>query len=188
MPIRFALLALLFCALIYLLLTATDEEAGSIIDGELALSQDFDYYMTGVDRTHFGADGEPEYRIRAERFTHYPEPDHILVEEPDVVVYRTGENPWQISADGGRIENDPVRQENRVEFSDNVIVRHTDPQGREIIIYTEFLTVYPDSRFLETDREVTIQGEGLIQRSSGMTADLNNERITLLSNVRGQYE
>src|SRR5690606_6148233 len=103
MRIRLLVIAVLSVVLLLLLDTATDDQGDAGSGGLEGLAQDFDYYMRGVDSTRFDIDGRASYRLRAARFTHYPEPDHTLIEDPDLVIYRETEPPWFISARNGRV-------------------------------------------------------------------------------------
>ncbi len=179
---------LLLVILIYLVNRASDEE----LSGPDSLADDtqagFDFMMTGVDSIHFGVDGEPEYHIRARRLTHYPDPEVILVEAPDIVIYQSHAPPWFVSAEQGRISRNPDSRGDEVELSHNVVIRHTDARGDYIVILTEAVIIHPDSRQLETSAPVTVESEHYHQESLGMTADLNRNIIRFTANVEGRYE
>ena len=190
MRLRLNLLAaaLLTAFGLYLLNSSTREEVGELSGSELALNQDYDYFMTEVDSTRFRRDGSPAYRIRARRYTHYPEPDHGRMEAPAFVLYGNTPEPWRITAEQGRVQMDTVRDEQRVVLRDNVVIRGTGPAGREVNIYTEFLSIYPESRYVSTDAEVRLVSAGGRLSGTGMTADLNTNQVQLKANVRGIYE
>ena len=180
--------AVLFVFLLFLFNSATrnpEQEPGA---AELNLAQDYDYFMASVDSTHFNLDGEPRYRIQAKRITHFPDPDYTVIDTPNFVIYQGQEPPWFITSRKGTMDTDPLLNQEKVELSDNVVVHRVDSSGREVDIYTEFLTVYPDSSNLSTDRDVRIESAGGRISSTGMTADLAANRIKLLANVRGSYE
>src|SRR5688500_18583162 len=129
MRIRLLAIAILSVVLLLLLDTATDDEAGDETGDVAGLARDFDYFMSGVDSTCFDLEGSASYRIRAERFTHYPEPDHTLIDEPELVVYREAEAPWFISARSGRVNADSEGRPESVELSGEVVLRHEDAEG-----------------------------------------------------------
>lgn len=174
--------------MMYLLNSATQENTAGSNSSDRQSNQDYDFFMTHVDSTHFDLDGQRSYRIQARRLTHYPDPDFTTIETPTFVIYQNENSPWIISAENGRIENDAELMLVKVELSNNVVIRGIDPDGHELNIYTEFLTVYPETKNLSTDREVLLESPGSEFTSIGLTADLSLNQIKLLSNVRGHYE
>ncbi|MDT8398261.1 MAG: LPS export ABC transporter periplasmic protein LptC [Pseudomonadales bacterium] len=186
---RFNLIAaaLMLALLFYLFYSATEDEPGTLSVNELLLA-DYDYFMVDVDSTHFKLDGKAEYRLRAERFTHYPDPGYTDVNAPRLEIYQDTGNPWFISADNGRIETDLALEQEKVELDGNVVIHRIDNRGEALNVYTESLTIYPDLKNVTTSYPVRITaGTGEIT-STGMTADLNSNRVQLLENVRGRYE
>ncbi|MEX2365535.1 MAG: LPS export ABC transporter periplasmic protein LptC, partial [Pseudohongiellaceae bacterium] len=93
MRLHLAYIIMLSAVILYLLLTASDENVAEITDSEIALSQDYDYYMTGIDATHFSLQGEPEYRLQAQRLTHYPDPDYTMIDAPGFVIFQAQNTP-----------------------------------------------------------------------------------------------
>lgn len=188
MRTRLLVIAILSIVLLLLLDTATDDQSGDNSGRLGGLAEDFDYYMRGVDSTRFDMSGRASYRIRAERFTHYPEPDHTLVEAPDLVIYREAEPPWYITARNARVNTDGDGRTHSVELSGDVVLRHEDTEGRELNIYTDYLTLYPETRIVGTDREVRLESGGLRLNALGLAADLNDQYIHLTGEGRGIYE
>ncbi len=172
---------------VFLLTVETEDISFFSIEGS-RVNQSFDYYMSTVDTTRFSPQGESEYRLQAERIVHYPSPEYATIDLPSLVIYEGQTNPWFLSAAYGTIEQDIERSEDRLDLSENVIVRHTDAQGQEYNIFTDKLTIYLDSRYLITDSEVLLESSNREISSLGMTADLTTRHITFLSDVRGRYE
>ena len=187
---RYHIIAVLILSLAlgYLIFSATENEI-DINSTRIDLSEEeFDYYMNNFDSMTFTQTGVQQYRVQAERMTHYPTPDIALLDNPDFVVYQQQEPPWYISSETARIDKDQTRNEQRVELIDNVVIHRVDNTGREINIYTEFLTVYPDSKTLHTDRDVLMLSQGSEVTSTGMKGNLMTNHIELLENVRAYYE
>src|SRR5690606_8890640 len=135
------------------------------------------------------ADGQPRYRLRAERLTHYPQPDHSDVEAPDLEIYPEGEQqPWLITARQGRILHAPGGSgAERVDLQRDVHLRHENAAGRALDIFTEFLQIWPDERRAASDLEVRSETSGAWVTGLGMRADLESNSVQLLENVQGSY-
>ena len=175
--------------LFYLVNSATDDNTNSEpgIEGS-RIDQDFDYYMTSVDSTQFNITGASDYRLQADRIVHYPSPEYAIIDSPRLVFYEGQTGPWFLSAAYGTITQDALRGEESLKLTDNVVVQHTDSEGRTHHIYTDTLTIYLNSRYLTTDSEILLESTNLEISSLGMTAALSTKHITFLSNVRGRYD
>lgn len=178
-------LSLLLLSLLYI---AVNEDEGALPEGpDVPAEEAYDYFIAGLDSTRFALDGTARYRIRAERFTHYPDAATAVAAVPDVTLFNEENPPWHITADRANIPDDPESRPQSVELRENVVIRHTDANGRQVNIYTDFLTLYPDSRHMRTDHQVRMETQGSRMIGEGLIADLNSNRIKLLANVRGQY-
>lgn len=184
---RSLILFALFVLLFFLLNSATDDPDDIRIAGS-RVNQEFDYFMTSVDSTRFDASGDSQYRLQADRILHYPSPELTTIETPRLIFYADETGPWFLSAAYGTIETDLVRAEDKLELTENVIVQHTDSSGETHNIYTEALTIYLDSRFISTERDVLMESGSREISSQGMTADLFSKHITFLGNVTGRYD
>ena len=180
---------LLSALLIYLLVTATDNEV-ELSESTVALGDaDYDYFMTLIDNTVLNSDGSTRYRIRAERLTHYPAGDVAVLDAPVFHVYQEDASaPWQITANNARIDTEPGTNIRRIALDSEVVIHRTDDSGRPVDVYTDFLTVYPDTKTLTTDRAVSLVSPGSLVTAVGMTGDLNRNIIRLLDQVKGRHE
>src|SRR5690606_41547524 len=110
-----------------------------------------------MDSSSFAADGSLLYQLQAERLTHFPHPEYALLDTPYFIVYQEEDaEPWHIWAKRAHIDTDPVRQAQRMQLMDDVRIMRQDEQGREMNIYTEILTIYPDSREANTEQDIRI--------------------------------
>lgn len=171
----------------YLFDTATDQEVVDISRLLGMSTQDYDYFMADVDSIRYTPAGLAEYRFRANRVTHFPNPEFSIVESPRFVIYREDGSAWRIDSNTGRIETDAENRE-RLILSENVIISGMTADGRPVNITTESLTVYPDSRMLSTDSEVTVESEGFFSTSQGLSADLDTNVIRQFANGQMHYE
>ena len=75
-----------------------------------------------------------------------------------------------------------------VELIDAVRVARTDAKGRPTVITSSRMTVFPDKEYAQTQQAVRIEAANGVTTAQGMKAYMNDGRILLLSNVRGQHE
>ena len=148
----------------------------------------YDAYATGVTSVLYNADGQIEYTLDASEQVHYLD-NTTQLQSPLVRLYRSSGVLWNIVASSGRIhaaENGDAIQ--RLDLQDGVELFQIDEFGRRMSLTTEFLSVFPDTQSMSTDREVTMNTDSLQQTATGMRADLQQDQLTFLGQVRGRYE
>ena len=92
-------------------------------------------------------------------------------------------------ANVGQVERpDEMVSGKQVELIDNVRIARTDAQNRPTVITTSRATVFPDKEYAQTQQAVRIEAANGVTTAQGMKAYMNDGKIDLLSNVRGQHE
>jgi lipopolysaccharide export system protein LptC len=173
---------------IYLLSRVSGTSDESAATADVIPEQDFDYYITGMSNTRFDAAGKPTYKLEATRVTHYPDTDTAKMENPHFFYFDVDARPWEVTAAAGTLSTDPARNEDHLELTDNVLVRHEMNAGDFLVASTESLDVFPDSEELHTEAPVTLEAGGSHLESTGMRAFFNEEKIELQTAVRGFHE
>jgi len=143
-----------------------------------------DFYVINSRTIQYQPDGKRNYELTAEKLEHIKASDISLLTRPNLHSYRGAELPWHISGDGG----DVGPQAEEVELINNVRIERTAAEGRPTIITTSRMTVLPDKDYAETGQPVRIVAANGVTTATGMKAYLNESRMLLLSNVRGQHE
>ncbi|PAU56563.1 LPS export ABC transporter periplasmic protein LptC [Pseudomonas sp. PIC25] len=143
-----------------------------------------DFYAINARSVQFQEDGKLRYEMRADRLEHVKATDITLLNKPDLLLYRGTELPWHVRSDRGEVA--PEGQE--VELIEAVRVERTDAKGRPTILTTSRLTVFPEKEYAQTQQAVRIEAANGVTTAQGMKAYLNDGRMLLLSNVRGQHE
>lgn len=172
--------------MLFLLDSATDEEVLDIASLLEMQAQDFDYFMTNIDSTHYAQSGLADYQFSAQRVTHYPNPEYSLVNAPELLIIREDQSRWTINSDSGVLDRENERQ--RLVLNDNVIINGITRDGRPLNIYTDSLTIYPDEKSMRSESDVLFESEGFSSRSRGFFADMNSNEIRQLANGQLHYE
>ncbi len=144
-----------------------------------------DYFLESFETIRYDQNGKPEYRLSGNTLTHYPARKASEILEPIVVLNRPEQPTWTMHSDIGWLEE----SSETVELSGKVEV-HRDPyEGQSgIVITTSKIKVQPKTHVLETEAEIEIRSDAWVLRSRGLTSDLTNGRLKLLSNVQAHYE
>ncbi|WP_447589422.1 LPS export ABC transporter periplasmic protein LptC [Aquipseudomonas campi] len=143
-----------------------------------------DFYVINASTRQFQEDGRIHYDMTADKLDHMKATDTTLVSKPDMQLYRGTEYPWHIRSD--RAEVAPEGKE--VELIDAVRIARTDAKGRPTVITSSRMTLFPNEEYAQTRQAVRIEAANGVTTAQGMKAYMNDSRILLLSNVRGQHE
>ena len=143
-----------------------------------------DFYAETVHAVQFREDGKRDYDMHSDHLEHVQSTDVTFLTNPRMELYRGADIPWNIRSDRGEVS--PKGEQ--VELIDSVRVERTDTQGRPSILTTSRLTVFPDREYAQTEQAVRIDAANGVTTGRGMKAYLNEGRMILQSNVRGQHE
>jgi lipopolysaccharide export system protein LptC len=143
-----------------------------------------DYYATNAHSVQFLPDGKLQYEMTSDKVEHLKATDVTLLTKPDLQMYRGTTFPWHIQSERGEVSPGGVE----VELIDSVRIARTDEKNRTTIITSSRMTVFPQKQYAQTEQAVRIDGAGGVTTGKGMKAYLEEGRMHLLSNVRGQYE
>lgn len=144
-----------------------------------------DYFISGFSATTMGPDGMPTHRLEAETASHFADDDTTDLTRPHLTVFGIDFKEWHIFADTGRISADG----DDVYLSGDVRIEQTDSRTSEVAIrmMTDNMHVQISAKFAETDAPLKVTGPGSEIDAVGMRAYVEEQRLVLLSNVRGTY-
>lgn len=147
-------------------------------------------FMTDIDVREFNETGVLHYQLQTPLVRHYQQgekagpTDYTLLDSPRLLFLSDTKPAWNISADQGRSD----ATNNVFTLSKNVVAHQTSPTQGEISVTTEEMSVNTRDQFAETDKAVTMRTAKGMMETLGMRADIKNDHIELLSNVKGIYE
>lgn len=143
-----------------------------------------DFYATNAHTVQYLPDGGVQYELTSDKVEHLKATDVSWLTNPDMFMYRGTAFPWHVQSKQAEVSSGG----DQVELIDNVRVARTDERNRTTIITSSRMTVFPQKQYAQTEQAVRIDGAGGVTTAKGMKAYLNDSKINLLSNVRGQYE
>lgn len=143
-----------------------------------------DYYFTDATVTTLNDHGKPEAVMTAPRMLHHPGDDSVEVFAPRVEYFIAGGQPWHLQADhallpsGGKL----VELDGHVEMQ-----RVGNNGGPPLIIHTDKMNVDLNTKIATTADPVEILQGNSRMTAVGMTAYMQDNRLQLKANVRGNY-
>ncbi|TBU82689.1 LPS export ABC transporter periplasmic protein LptC [Pseudomonas daroniae] len=143
-----------------------------------------DFYAINAHSVQYLPDGKVQSDMTSDLLEHVQSTDVTLLTEPRMSLFRGTDFPWNVRSARGEVGPDG----DEVELIDQVRVERTDDKGRTTILTTSRLTVFPQKEYAQTQQAVRIDAANGVTTAQGMKAYLNDGRMLLQSNVRGQHE
>jgi LPS export ABC transporter protein LptC len=139
------------------------------------------YVATGAELVDTGEDGQPQFRLQADRISQQHPGAVVELEQPRIDYQ--GTTRWQLSARTGTLPQDA----SSVNFSGEV--RAVAERGREapLVIRTETLDIDLIKRRAETNAAVAIELGRNQLGATGLHADMKADSLRLESAVHGEY-
>lgn len=176
----FALIAALVAALGYWNIAPENRSSPQ----QAADDETVDFYVVGARTVQYQEDGKLHYRMTADKIEHIKDSDITHVSQPKLDLFRGTNLPWKVTSQRAEVSPGGVE----VELIDDVRIERTDAKNRPTIITSSRMTVIPDKEYAQTEQAVRIVAANGVTTAQGMKAYLNDSRMILQSNVRGQHE
>ncbi|WP_240761747.1 LPS export ABC transporter periplasmic protein LptC [Nitrosococcus wardiae] len=144
------------------------------------------YFMEEFTLTLMDQKGLPLYRLAGTHMVHYPDNDTVEVTAPHAVFYRQDTPHWEVVAEQGLTNS----QGDEIYLLGEVVIRQfgADAKTNKMKIFTQDMRVEPWAKYAETNQPITLLNSFGKTHAIGAQVYLKEERIELLSQVRGDYE
>lgn len=145
-------------------------------------------FMEGIRVRAMSEEGYPRYEMHAARMAYYVGDKRTEVEQPFVIAFQPTGQIWTARAESGTALDGDAQ----VLLHGEVVIRQPEDPGQPegpaaLEIRTRDLKVFPREEQARTDQFTTIvRPEGRVE-AVGMNAYFPQERVQLLSQVRGVY-
>lgn len=149
----------------------------------LAQVNEPDSFFRDFVATRMDVSGHPLHRIEAQRLDHFPLTDTAEVVNPQVTIFRPGEEPWRVTARRGLIET----KTERLILIGDVLMQHRGANNQELHVRTSNLLLATVEQFAQTDEQVDVEHSTTTVHGVGLRADLRQGRYSLLDEVIGRY-
>lgn len=142
------------------------------------------YYMKRARIVETGKNGEPLYRVEADRLQQNPADNSIEMDDLKLVYHTETDRDWTLTAVQGFVP--PGAQ--TLDLVGNVtIVGQPQTEEPNAVIRTSRLSVDTSTHVATTRERVDIEWGPRRLSTMGLTADLKGERLQLESSVHGRF-
>lgn len=173
-------LALLLTALIYWGFVGGP---GETLSGDPDDPERVDFFIRNAHITTFDENGQLSRIIESPHLQHFPARELMTLTDPLITLQRQDEGSTQISSELGSIADD----ESKIELAGSVRLIDNSPLKAPLVLTTSVMTLLPPQNYAETHAPVQIQQGNHQTDAIGMQAWLSDNRIDLMSDVRGYY-
>ncbi len=144
-----------------------------------------DYYMENFSTLTMNQDGSPKNKVSAEFMAHYQDDDTTELLQPNLELFHADKPPTYVTAEKGWItSNNEV-----ILLSGAVHLNQDDKNGRlQLQVDTSDVKILLDEDYIETEKHAVITNQRTRIETIGLRAYMNENRIELLSHVRGKIE
>lgn len=141
-----------------------------------------DYILHNFEAITLDQQGKEGFTLQAPKLARNPDSREMNIDQPIFLFpdkqgsrWRSNSNTAWVNADGSEIR---LRGAVKLDNSND---------AKRMRMETEALNVFPDADRATSDQQVTITQPGSIIRGHGLEAQLDQNRVTLQSEVRAQY-
>ena len=154
--------------------------------------QGVDYFVADGLITEYDASGALDYQLVADTISHFQHDDTVLLQQPLLTTFGDdGQVTTTRSVHGKVLPNGKD-----IELWDNVVIIQSRPSAenpqdglvQQVRMDTDFITVFPDKAFADTDRPVVMVNSTGETRANGMSTWYQQGKVRLKSMVRGVHE
>jgi len=158
---------------------------------------DPDYYAENLITYSMDKTGNINFQLKVKHVEHYPDDDSLTLLKPEIIIYKDQQAQWTISSENGSVSangdkivlsNSVIAIQSMVHLTNSTTdTANTNKQASGFILSTEKLVITPALKFAETELDVRLQDINGTTLATGLKADMENNIIQLLSNVKGSY-
>ncbi len=144
-----------------------------------------DFFFEDFEITTTNLNGDAQYNFNGKNLKHYPQMKQSKFTDGKIVYFTAKGAPWILTSEKGYAldDNSLINLHNKVN-----IERQKSTHNDYITINTKNTWIYPHKEYLETSEFVDIQTKTSNIKGNGLTANLANNVLQIISNVRGNYE
>lgn len=146
--------------------------------------ENVDFFIEQARITRWQEDGSEAHQINTELMQHLPELSLTRLHNPEVNVPGQGEaTPYRLRADTGEVPD----SHEQVELAGGVLLHDNSQSEATVKLSTEQLTLYPAEERAHTAQIVRVERGDDTTEALGMDVYFEEQRIELLSDVKGVY-
>ena len=162
-----------------------DNKSTESISADETINNDEDYFADNIKLVKYSKEGSLYYEMQGVRLIHFDTSDTAFVTQPMMTLHADKNVQWHVKANDGKLYN----HQQTVDLTNNVVISKFEQHNNAptLLLTTNNMMLHPDSNTLTTADAVTLEAGSTHTTATGMKANLDNNHIELLNNVRSHY-
>lgn len=149
------------------------------------LKNSVDITVFDLNIKEYNSNGELVNFLDTPRVEHIPNNNIHILSNPHIVIKEDDKAPWEIKSKKAKA----LGGGNQITFSKDVVICQKPYKGQdEILLFTDEITYFPETKYAFTNKDVKLLQNHNIVQATGLKAYIAENRIQLLSNASGHYE
>lgn len=160
----------------------SDTDNGKQLIGAPKSGPRAEFFIENAVSSHFDDQGFLSQELSSDSLVQFSTIKIAQLSHPKLKLYQQQQQQpaWQLTAERGTI----ISNGERVELTKDVQLQSADNTHQ---LNTEALTIYPETKQLDSDQALTLHTPEGVTTAIGLAADLNQEHISLKQSVKGLY-
>lgn len=142
-----------------------------------------DFFVREAEITRWHDNGNTGQVMTTPLMRHYPASKQMELTKPVTQVPREGGGEYRIQAASGTLPD----SQTQILLAGNVKLHDNPASGLPTLMTTDELTLYPPRDYAHTEHPVQVQRGTDTTSAIGMDVFFDQQRIDLLSDVKGEY-
>jgi lipopolysaccharide export system protein LptC len=155
-----------------------------ILGGPPPLRPELDYILEDFELSAYNERGANSFRLEAPRLERLADGGQLRIQAPRIAMRDGRGRRWLGQAAAGEVS--PKGEE--VRLLGGVALERAAADSEALVLRSEALTLFTETRRMETDAWVTIEQPGSILRGRGLIAELDADRLQLLADVHATFQ
>jgi len=143
-----------------------------------------DFFLKNFSIHQFHPDGSKQRLLQGRHLEHFPDDDSTQVTQAHIKTQHSAQATWIIDAQHAHLG----RNGEQIVLNDEVVMQRLKfAQFTPLRLETELLHLDTVNNRAQTDQAVQLSSPNWHWQAIGMTAELNKNKLTLLSHVKGRH-
>ena len=143
-----------------------------------------DYYSETLKFQQFNEKGVLQSVINTDRLLHYPDQQQAFLESPEIILYGTEGDTWEVTSGKGSIADN----NSKMTLTEDVLLRLLNKaKQQKVVIKTDSLNYNVSEQTLWTDSDVFAETKQGSFNAKGLKILIKSEHIFLKEKVRIHY-
>jgi lipopolysaccharide export system protein LptC len=160
-------------------------QTSSIETAPTSKSIAYDAFGENIISTQYDTAGKTRYEFHAPNLQHYKTNNTTIIEHPTFYMYDKQDQPWKITSELASAANG-LKQ---IQLLNDVNISGEDTDSfKNLLFISQQAHYYPEEGMAVSYEPVTIIQPGVNLRANGMKVFFKENKIQLLSSVKGEYD